>query len=69
MNRTPDAAPTVTIITPYLNGEAYLSEAIASGLFVEDVETHFRRGQDYAEPEIFGDEWVPAPPLPIAVPA
>ena len=30
MNRTPDAAPTVTIITPYLNGEAYLSAAIAS---------------------------------------
>lgn len=51
------------------DGAVRLSEAIASGLFVEDVETHFRRGQDYAEPEIFGDEWVPAPPLPIAVPA
>ncbi len=51
------------------DGAARLSQAIAARLYVEDVATHFQRGQDYAEPEIFGDEWVPAPPLPIAVPA
>ena len=50
------------------DGAQRLSQAIASSLFLEDVETHFERGQDYAEPEIFGDEWVPAPPPPIAVP-
>lgn len=50
------------------DGAQRLSQAIASSLFLEDIETHFERGQDYAEPEIFGDEWVPAPPAPIAVP-
>lgn len=44
------------------DGAERLSQAIAARLFVEDVETHFERGQAYAEPEIFGDEWVPILP-------
>jgi len=51
------------------DGAARLSEAIAARLYVEDVVMHFQRGQNYAEPEIFGDEWVATLPHPIAVPA
>ena len=50
------------------DGAERLSQAIASSLFREDIEVHFRRGQDYAEPEIFGDEWVPILPEPAKVP-
>ncbi len=50
------------------DGAERLSQAIAARLFVEDVETHFARGQAYAEPEIFGDEWVPILPEETAVP-
>lgn len=50
------------------DGALRLSQAIAGRLYVEDVESHFQRGQDYAEPEIFGDEWVPILPEETAVP-
>lgn len=50
------------------DGAERLSQAIASSLFREDIEVHFQRGQDYSEPEIFGDEWVPILPEPAKVP-
>ena len=28
----------------------------------EDFEQHFANLEAYSEPELFGDEWVPAPP-------
>jgi hypothetical protein len=30
-------------------------------LYAEDHEHHFARMQDYAEPELLGDEWVASP--------
>ncbi|WP_199286121.1 hypothetical protein [Paracoccus suum] len=41
------------------DGALRLSQGIAASLYVEDVETHFARGQAYSELEIFGDEWTP----------
>jgi cation diffusion facilitator CzcD-associated flavoprotein CzcO len=46
-------------------GALALATSLAALLYAEDVATHFARMQAYAEPEVFGDEWV-ASPLPPA---
>ena len=38
-------------------GAERLARAIAASLFVEDRGHHRRRLEDYAEPELLGDEW------------
>ena len=38
-------------------GAGRLARAIAASLFVEDRDHHWRRLQDYSEPELEGDEW------------
>lgn len=43
------------------DGALRLADGLAGLFYVEDIATHFRRGQEYAEPEIFGDEWTPVP--------
>jgi len=35
---------------------------MASLFYREDFEYHFANIEAYSEPELFGDEWVPAPP-------
>ena len=45
------------------DGALRLATALAGLLWAEDIEHHFARMQAYAEPEVFGDEWV-ASPLP-----
>ena len=44
-------------------GALRLSHALLGLLWAEDVEHHYARMQAFAEPEVFGDEWV-ASPLP-----
>ncbi len=44
-------------------GALRLATTLAGLLWAEDIEHHFERMQAYAEPEVFGDEWV-ASPLP-----
>ncbi len=44
-------------------GATQLATSLAGLLWAEDIEHHFARMQAYAEPEVFGDEWV-ATPLP-----
>lgn len=46
-------------------GALQLAQGLAALLYAEDVEAHFARMQAYAEPEVFGDEWVvsPLPPF------
>lgn len=44
------------------DGARRLGQGIAALLYQEDVETHFAALQAYAEPELYGDEWTPAPP-------
>ncbi|ULX54021.1 FAD-dependent oxidoreductase [Cupriavidus taiwanensis] len=44
------------------DGARRLGQGIAARLYQEDVELHYAALQAYAEPEVFGDEWVPAPP-------
>jgi FAD-dependent urate hydroxylase len=44
-------------------GAIRLATSVAGLLWAEDIEHHFARMQAYAEPEVFGDEWV-ASPLP-----
>jgi cation diffusion facilitator CzcD-associated flavoprotein CzcO len=44
------------------DGARRLGQGIAGLLYQEDVELHYAALQAYAEPEVFGDEWVPAPP-------
>ncbi len=48
------------------DGALQLAQALAGLLWAEHIEHHFERMQAFAEPEIFGDEWVasPLPPLP-----
>jgi len=41
-------------------GAKRLAQGIAALLYREDVATHYTNIQAYAEPEVFGDEWVPA---------
>ena len=38
-------------------GAGRLARGIAASLFVEDRGHHWQRLQDYAEPELEGDEW------------
>lgn len=42
------------------DGAKRLAQGIAALLYREDVSMHFNNMQAYAEPEVFGDEWVPA---------
>ncbi|MGH8796060.1 MAG: SidA/IucD/PvdA family monooxygenase [Caldimonas sp.] len=44
------------------DGAIRLAEGIASLFYREDIETHYARMQAFAEPEVFGDEWVAAEP-------
>ena len=48
------------------DGALQLAQALAGLLWAESVDHHFERMQAYAEPEVFGDEWVasPLPPFP-----
>jgi len=48
-------------------GALQLASGLAGLLYAEDVAQHFARMEAFAEPEVFGDEWV-ASPLPAAVP-
>lgn len=41
------------------DGAKRLAQALAGTLFVEDIDQHFAAMQDYAEPELRGDEWQP----------
>ncbi len=45
------------------DGARRLGQGIAGLLYQEDVEIHYANLEAYAEPEVFGDEWTPAPPL------
>jgi len=42
------------------DGAKRLAQGIAALFYREDVNTHYANMQAYAEPEVFGDEWVPA---------
>lgn len=42
-------------------GALQLAHSLAALLYAEDVQVHFARMQAWAEPEVFGDEWVAAP--------
>ena len=44
------------------DGAKRLAAGIASLFYREDFEYHFEKLQAYSEPELLGDEWVPAPP-------
>ena len=42
------------------DGAKRLAKSIAAHFYGEDVEAHFARMQSFDEPELLGDEWVPA---------
>jgi len=42
------------------DGAKRLAQGLAGKLFTEDVALHYAAMERYAEPELFGDEWVPA---------
>ena len=42
-------------------GALQLADRLAGLLYAEDIEQHYARMEAYAEPEIFGDEWVAEP--------
>ncbi|MFZ4285411.1 SidA/IucD/PvdA family monooxygenase [Variovorax sp. HJSM1_2] len=42
------------------DGAKRLAQGLAGQLFSEDIATHFASMENYAEPELFGDEWTPA---------
>ncbi len=44
------------------DGARRLGQGIAGLLFQEDIEAHYAAMEAFAEPEVFGDEWVSAPP-------
>ncbi|MET3495212.1 NAD(P)/FAD-dependent oxidoreductase [Variovorax boronicumulans] len=44
------------------DGARRLANGIASLFYREDFDHHFANLEAYSEPELFGDEWVPAPP-------
>ena len=49
------------------DGAKRLAQGMVSLLYREDVEAHFENLKDYADPELLGDEWTPAPaPTPTA---
>ena len=39
-------------------GAAWLARGISASLYAEDIEQHWQNLQDYAKPELLGDEWV-----------
>lgn len=39
------------------DGAAWLARAVAATLYGEDVQKHWQAMQDYAKPELLGDEW------------
>ncbi|MCQ3001578.1 NAD(P)/FAD-dependent oxidoreductase [Pseudomonas syringae] len=43
-------------------GAKRLAQGLAGQLFNEDIELHFTAMQNYAEPELLGDEWVASEP-------
>ena len=43
------------------DGAAWLARAIAASLYEEDVAAHWRMLNDYAKPELLGDEWTEEP--------
>ncbi len=43
------------------DGAQQLAGTLAGLLYAEDIAHHYARMEAYAEPEIFGDEWVPKP--------
>ncbi|MES2184289.1 MAG: NAD(P)/FAD-dependent oxidoreductase [Pseudomonadota bacterium] len=50
------------------DGAWRLADGIASLFYREDFEAHFADLQTYAEPELLGDEWVPAGPRGVPEP-
>ena len=40
-------------------GAAWLARAMAAKLYSEDIDVHWQGMQDYATPELLGDEWKP----------
>ncbi|MBJ2157740.1 NAD(P)-binding domain-containing protein [Variovorax sp. IB41] len=44
------------------DGAKRLASGIASLFYREDFDHHFANLEAYSEPELFGDEWTPAPP-------
>ncbi len=42
-------------------GAAWLTRDLAATLYREDIEDHWRRLNDYAKPELQGDEWTESP--------
>jgi len=44
------------------DGAKRLAEGMASLFYAEDIAAHYANLQAYAEPELFGHEWTPAPP-------
>ena len=42
-------------------GAKRLAQGIAGLFYREDVATHYANMEAFAEPEVFGDEWTPAP--------
>ena len=44
------------------DGAQRLAQGIASLLYGEDIQTHYKNLQAYAEPELIGDEWTPSEP-------
>lgn len=49
-------------------GAKRLAQGIAGLFYREDVAAHYANMEAFSEPEVFGDEWTPAPP-PSAVSA
>lgn len=45
-------------------GAKRLAQGLASTFYREDVKHHYANMEAYAEPEVYGDEWTPAPPPP-----
>ncbi|ALS60641.1 flavin-containing monooxygenase [Pandoraea norimbergensis] len=45
-------------------GAKRLAQGLAGSFYREDVEHHYANMETYAEPEVYGDEWTPAPPPP-----
>ena len=44
------------------DGAAWLARGICASLYAEDIEQHWQRLQDYATPELLGDEWETSDP-------
>lgn len=42
------------------DGARRMAQGVIGGLWVEDIEQHYRRVLDHDVPEVFGDEWTPA---------